>query len=72
MNGAPEARDGADPNAESGLLEVRDLVKHFPIKTGVIFDHEIGRVRAVDGVSAFGHQRAPAWTGAAGAAWRSL
>ena len=38
-------------NAESGLLEVRDLVKHFPIKTGVIFDHEIGRVRAVDGVS---------------------
>ena len=51
VNGAPEARDGADPNAESGLLEVRDLVKHFPIKTGVIFDHEIGRVRAVDGVS---------------------
>ena len=24
MNGAPEARDGADPKAESGLLEVRD------------------------------------------------
>ena len=51
MNGAPEASDGAGPNAESALLEVRDLVKHFPIKTGVIFDHEVGRVRAVDGVS---------------------
>ena len=33
------------------LVEVRDLVKHFPIKTGVIFDNEVGRVRAVDGVS---------------------
>ena len=51
MNGAPEASDGAGPNAESALLEVRDLVKHFPIKTGVIFDHEVGRVRAVDGVT---------------------
>ena len=51
MNGAPAARDGDGVHAESGLLEVRDLVKHFPIKTGVIFDHEIGRVRAVDGVS---------------------
>ena len=36
---------------DGALLEVRDLVKHFPIKTGIIFDHEIGRVRAVDGVS---------------------
>jgi oligopeptide transport system ATP-binding protein len=51
VNGAPEASDGAGPNAESALLEVRDLVKHFPIKTGVIFDHEVGRVRAVDGVT---------------------
>jgi peptide/nickel transport system ATP-binding protein len=51
VNGAPEASDGAGPNAESGLLEFRDLVKHFPIKTGVIFDHEVGRVRAVDGVT---------------------
>ncbi len=51
MNGETEARDGAGAHAEPGLLEVHDLVKHFPIKTGVIFDHEIGRVRAVDGVS---------------------
>ncbi|WP_197376216.1 ABC transporter ATP-binding protein [Mycolicibacterium baixiangningiae] len=33
------------------LLEVTDLVKHFPIKSGVVFDREVGRVRAVDGVS---------------------
>jgi oligopeptide transport system ATP-binding protein len=33
------------------LLEVTDLVKHFPIRSGVVIDHEVARVRAVDGVS---------------------
>jgi oligopeptide/dipeptide ABC transporter ATP-binding protein len=33
------------------LLEVHDLEKHFPITRGIIFQKEIGRVRAVDGVS---------------------
>jgi oligopeptide transport system ATP-binding protein len=33
------------------LLEVRDLVKHFPIKRGLLIDREVDRVRAVDGVS---------------------
>jgi peptide/nickel transport system ATP-binding protein len=33
------------------LLEIRDLVKHFPVKKGVIFAREQGRVRAVDGIS---------------------
>ena len=33
------------------LLEVSNLVKHFPIKTGVIVDREVGRVQAVDDVS---------------------
>ncbi len=33
------------------LLEVTDLVKHFPIKSGIVIDHEVARVRAVDGVS---------------------
>ncbi len=33
------------------LLEVTDLVKHFPIKSGMVIDREVARVRAVDGVS---------------------
>jgi oligopeptide/dipeptide ABC transporter ATP-binding protein len=33
------------------LLEVRDLVKHFPITRGVVFRRQIGAVHAVDGVS---------------------
>ena len=35
----------------SNLVEVRDLVKHFPITRGVLFQRQIGAVRAVDGVS---------------------
>jgi oligopeptide transport system ATP-binding protein len=33
------------------LLEVTDLVKHFPLKHGVLFDRTVDQVRAVDGVS---------------------
>ncbi len=33
------------------LLQVRDLEVHFPIERGVIFKREVGRVRAVDGIS---------------------
>jgi oligopeptide transport system ATP-binding protein len=33
------------------LLEVTDLVKHFPIKSGVLIDREVDQVRAVDGIS---------------------
>lgn len=33
------------------LLEVRNLVKHFPITKGIIMSKEIGSVRAVDGIS---------------------
>lgn len=32
------------------ILEVRNLVKHFPVKGGV-FQHTIGQVKSVDGVS---------------------
>jgi peptide/nickel transport system ATP-binding protein/oligopeptide transport system ATP-binding protein len=35
----------------SPLIEVRDLTKHFPITTGIIFQRQIGAVKAVDGVS---------------------
>ncbi|NGO70848.1 ABC transporter ATP-binding protein [Streptomyces boncukensis] len=33
------------------LLEVRDLVKHFPLTQGVVFRRQVGAVQAVDGVS---------------------
>jgi oligopeptide transport system ATP-binding protein len=36
---------------EGPLLEVTDLVKHFPIKRGILIDREVDQVRAVDGVS---------------------
>jgi oligopeptide/dipeptide ABC transporter ATP-binding protein len=35
----------------SALVEVRDLVKHFPLSKGIVFPRKIGAVRAVDGVS---------------------
>ena len=37
--------------ASGSLLEVTDLVKHFPVKRGLLIDREVDRVRAVDGVS---------------------
>ena len=36
---------------EAPLLEVKDLVKHFPISQGIVFRRQIGAVRAVDGIS---------------------
>jgi len=33
------------------LLEVENLVKHFPVTRGIIMRHQIGTVKAVDGVS---------------------
>lgn len=33
------------------LLEVTDLVKHFPVKSGVVVDRVVAHVKAVDGVS---------------------
>jgi oligopeptide transport system ATP-binding protein len=35
----------------SALVEVRDLVKHYPIRSGIVFRHEVGAVKAVDGIS---------------------
>jgi oligopeptide transport system ATP-binding protein len=39
---------GADNNV---LLRVEGLVKHFPITRGIIFQRQIGAVRAVDGLT---------------------
>jgi oligopeptide/dipeptide ABC transporter ATP-binding protein len=33
------------------LVEIRDLVKHFPLTRGIIFQRQVGAVHAVDGVS---------------------
>ncbi len=44
----PESTTG--PAAEP-ILEVRDLVKHYPLTLGVLFRRTIGYVKAVDGVS---------------------
>jgi len=33
------------------LIEVRDLVKHFPLTKGILFRKQVGAVQAVDGVS---------------------
>lgn len=38
------------------LLQVTDLVKHFPIKAGAVVEREVARVRAVDGVSLVLHE----------------
>jgi peptide/nickel transport system ATP-binding protein len=38
------------------MLEVTDLVKHFPIRTGVFFKRTIGYVKAVDGISLSVHK----------------
>ncbi|HEV2781928.1 MAG TPA: ABC transporter ATP-binding protein [Actinophytocola sp.] len=43
--GGAAAVDGAP------MLEVTDLVKHFPIRSGIFFKRTIGHVKAVDGVS---------------------
>jgi oligopeptide/dipeptide ABC transporter ATP-binding protein len=46
---APADRPGGDGGRP--LLEVRDLVVHFPIRVGIIIERHVGDVRAVDGVS---------------------
>jgi oligopeptide/dipeptide ABC transporter ATP-binding protein len=42
----PAVAAAADP-----IVRVRNLVKHFPITQGIIFQRRIGAVQAVDGVS---------------------
>jgi peptide/nickel transport system ATP-binding protein len=36
---------------EAPLLEVTDLVKHYPVKRGLLINRQVDEVRAVDGVS---------------------
>jgi oligopeptide/dipeptide ABC transporter ATP-binding protein len=41
----------ASENGAKNLIEVQGLVKHFPLKKGIIFQKQVGAVRAVDGIS---------------------
>lgn len=36
---------------QDALLEVKNLVKHFPIRQGIVFSKQVGAVQAVDGIS---------------------
>jgi oligopeptide/dipeptide ABC transporter ATP-binding protein len=50
----PKSSQQAEPppgGSTGPLVRVRDLVKHFPLTRGIIFQRKIGAVRAVDGVS---------------------
>jgi oligopeptide transport system ATP-binding protein len=38
-------------DSREAILEVRDLVKHFPLTQGIVFKKQVGAVKAVDGVS---------------------
>ena len=40
-----------EPSRGEPLMEVRDLVKHFPLTQGIIFQRKVGAVQAVDGIS---------------------
>jgi len=47
----PAARPAPSPASAEPLVQVRELVKHFPITQGIVFQRKIGAVQAVDGVS---------------------
>ncbi|MEU9762815.1 dipeptide ABC transporter ATP-binding protein [Streptomyces sp. NPDC047985] len=57
MSGERPARADRGGTGESGgtrgepILQVRGLVKHYPLTRGVLFKKQIGAVKAVDGVS---------------------
>ena len=53
MSVEASGRESFDSDVAAGepLVEVRDLVKHFPLSTGVLRRRSIGAVQAVDGVS---------------------
>jgi len=40
-----------EPSEGDVLLSADTVVKHFPIKEGIFFKHQVGSVKAVDGVS---------------------
>jgi oligopeptide/dipeptide ABC transporter ATP-binding protein len=52
MSDAPAATASTrSMRTDETVIEVRDLVKHFPLTKGIILRKQVGAVRAVDGVS---------------------
>ncbi|WP_151952598.1 ABC transporter ATP-binding protein [Brevibacterium sp. Marseille-P9724] len=47
----PEPVEIVDRSGSEKVLEVTDLVKHFPLTKGAVFRRRVGTVRAVDGIS---------------------
>ena len=46
-----KSREGSAYAGGEPILEVRDLVKHYPLTQGILIKKQIGAVKAVDGVS---------------------
>src|SRR5262245_36300176 len=43
--------DSTDGRTSAPLMEVVDLVKHVPVRSGGVFRRVVGQVQAVDGIS---------------------
>ena len=50
MSAAATAHTSANGQGET-LLEVNNLVMHFPLTKGIIFQRKVGAVQAVDGIT---------------------
>src|SRR4051794_38495063 len=50
MSGSATVPDASPGRKGAGrpILEIEHVVKHFPIKAGILFDKQIGAVQAVD------------------------
>jgi oligopeptide/dipeptide ABC transporter ATP-binding protein len=46
----PPVSPAGTENSGDPLLQVKALVRHFPVTRGVVFRHKVGAVRAVDGI----------------------
>ncbi|WP_202457130.1 ATP-binding cassette domain-containing protein, partial [Streptomyces sp. SID337] len=45
-----ELADVGTPAGREPILQVRGLVKHYPLTQGIVFRKQVGAVKAVDGV----------------------
>jgi peptide/nickel transport system ATP-binding protein len=51
MTAVDETPTAVEAGGDAPLLRVRDLRKHFPVTRGIIFQKQVGAVKAVDGIS---------------------